>query len=106
MAATDVFVLSSKWEGLPVAIMEALALGLPIIATAVGGIAETFTNERDSLLVASGDSEALSEAILKLCMDDSIRCRLAIASASRAHEFDVVRAQRRIEEIYETVLRV
>ena len=104
MAATDVFVLSSKWEGLPVAIMEALALGLPIIATAVGGIAETFTNERDSLLVASSDSEALSDAILRLCMDDNLRDRLAIASAGRAHEFDVVRAQRRIEEIYETVL--
>ena len=42
MAACDVFVLASAWEGLPVAVMEAAALGLPIVATGVGGVAEQF----------------------------------------------------------------
>ena len=46
MAACDVFVLASAWEGLPVAAMEAAALGLPIVATAVGGVAEQFGRGR------------------------------------------------------------
>ena len=50
MAAFDVFTLASKYEGLPVALMEALALGLPVVATRVGGVAETLTDDEAVLV--------------------------------------------------------
>ena len=54
LAACDVFCLASKWEGLPVALMEALVLGLPVVATAVGGVAEAVDDGGEALLVPSG----------------------------------------------------
>ena len=106
MAGCDVFTLASQWEGLPVAIMEALALGLPIVATSVGGVGETFTNEEDALLVSSTNAEALATAWERVVCDSALRARLAAASESRAEEFDAVRAQRRIEAIYQQVCGV
>ncbi len=105
MAACDIFALASQWEGLPVAVMEALALGMPIVATAVGGVAETFTDGVDARLVPPRDPVALAEAIVEVAHDDSLRASLAAASAGRAPEFDAARAQRRIEAIYESVAR-
>ena len=105
MAACDLFALASQWEGLPVAVMEALALGLPIVATAVGGVAETFTDGVDARLVPPGDPAALADAILDVAHDESLRTKLAAAASARAEEFDAARAERRIEEIYRTVAR-
>ncbi len=103
MAGCDVFMLASKWEGLPVAVMEALALGLPIVSTAVGGVAETFVNDQDALLVPSGDAPALAATIVRVANDPTLRARLGAASLQRSFEFDAERAQRRIESIYEKV---
>ncbi len=103
MSACDVFVLGSQWEGLPVAIMEAMALELPIVATAVGGIPATLHHEVDALLVASGDHQALATALRRVVDDPSLRARLAEASAGRAPEFDAARAQARLEAIYREV---
>ena len=105
MAGCDVFMMASQWEGLPVAIMEALALGLPIVATAVGGIAETFTSEVDALLVERGNAVALADAIERIATDNSLRTRLAGVSRQRRAEFDAARAQRHIEDIYRTVAK-
>jgi glycosyltransferase involved in cell wall biosynthesis len=104
MAGCDVFTLASRWEGLPVAVMEACALGLPIVATAVGGMRESFTDGVDALLVASQDPDGLAEAIGKVACDPALRARLAAASAARAQDFDVSRAVARIEEIYREVV--
>lgn len=105
MAGCDVFTLASQWEGLPVAVMEALALGLPIVATAVGGVAETFTDGTDAILVPSGDASALADALERVVIDEGLRAKLAAAARTRANEFDAARAQRRIEAIYEEVVR-
>ncbi|HEY4331855.1 MAG TPA: glycosyltransferase, partial [Ilumatobacteraceae bacterium] len=66
MSAADVFVLASRWEGLPVALMEALALGLPVVATAVGGVAEAMDDDIDALLVAPRDPDALADALQRV----------------------------------------
>lgn len=105
MAGTDVFVLASRWEGLPVAIMEACALGLPLVTTAVGGLKERFTDGVDVRFVPSSDPVALADAIQELASDDELRARLAAASSRRAADFDVTRAARRIEAIYDEVCR-
>ena len=103
MAAADVFTLASKWEGLPVALMEALALGLPIVATDVGGVGETLRHEVDALLVKPNDTHSLADALQRVLADPALRSKLAAASLKRAAAFDVARAVRRIEEIYAQV---
>jgi len=105
MAGADIFTLASRWEGLPVAVMEACALGLPLVLTAVGGIAEEFTDGVDARLVPAGDPDALACALEQVARDPALRARLAAASAARAGDFDVRRAVTRIEAIYERVLR-
>jgi glycosyltransferase involved in cell wall biosynthesis/GNAT superfamily N-acetyltransferase len=100
MAACDIFTLASKWEGLPVALMEALALGLPVVATAVGGVAEQLVDGESALLVPPGDPTALADAIGRVVSDHDVRCSLACASTGRASDFDVRNAVTRIESVY------
>ena len=104
MAGCDAFVLSSKWEGLPVALMEACALGLPIIATAVGGVPEHFTDKIDSLLVPPERAELLAAAILDLSRDHRLRERLSAASVAHSRDFDARRTVTHIESVYRNVL--
>ena len=92
MAGCDVFLLGSKWEGLPVALMEASALGLPIVATRVGGIPDSFHDDVDALLVEPGSPEALAGAIERLAQEEPLRRRIGEAAQARAGDFDVKRA--------------
>jgi glycosyltransferase involved in cell wall biosynthesis/GNAT superfamily N-acetyltransferase len=100
MSAFDVFTLASSWEGLPVALMEAMALGLPVVATDVGGVSETLTDGADALLVPPSNSAALSDGWARVVSDADLRSQLAAASAARANEFDVSRAEQTVEETY------
>lgn len=104
LVACDLFCLSSRWEGLPVALMEALAVGLPVVATAVGGVAETVTPGREGLLVAPGDPDALAEAVLDLAADPDRRAAMADAAAQAAERFDIRRAVRRLEATYRALV--
>jgi glycosyltransferase involved in cell wall biosynthesis len=104
MAGADVFVLASRYEGLPVAIMEATTMGLPIVTTAVGEIPSFLTDGDDALLVPAGDVGALSDALLRLAHDEGLRCRLGQAAQSHASVFDIRRAVADIEAIYTRVL--
>ncbi|MEO6122773.1 MAG: GNAT family N-acetyltransferase, partial [Ilumatobacteraceae bacterium] len=105
MAACDAFVLASQWEGLPVAIMEALALGLPIVATAVGGVAETLVDGVDALLVPPRDAQALAAALVRISTDEPLRRRLGDAAATRSAEFDVGRTVEVLESTYRRIAR-
>jgi glycosyltransferase involved in cell wall biosynthesis len=104
MAAADVFVLASRYEGLPVAIMEATTMGLPIVTTAVGEIPNFLTDGDDALLVPAGDVQALTDAVLRLAHDEGLRCRLGHAAQAHASMFDIRRAVADIEAIYGRVL--
>lgn len=100
LAGCDVFTLASHWEGLPVALMEALALGLPVVATAVGGIPDAVTHEREGLLVQPKQPQALAEALIRMTSDDPLRHAMADAALRRGAEFDITGAVRRIEALY------
>jgi glycosyltransferase involved in cell wall biosynthesis len=104
LAGCDAFCLSSRWEGLPVALMEALALGLPVVATAVGGVAETVTDGREGLLVPPEDPSALAEAILSLAADPMRRTAMAAAAARAGERFDIRVAVRRLEDAYRSLV--
>jgi glycosyltransferase involved in cell wall biosynthesis len=100
LAACDVFTMASDNEGLPVALMEALALGLPVAATAVGGIPEAVTDGVEGLLVPPSEPEALAHAIATITGDSELRARMAAAAAIAGERFDIQVAATRIEQIY------
>ena len=79
--AADAAVLSSSWENFPHAVVEALAAGTPVLATATGGVAEVVRDGENGLLVPAGDADALAEAIRRYFADDALRERLRAAAA-------------------------
>lgn len=100
LVAADVFCLSSRFEGLPIAMLEAMAAGLPVVVTGVGGIPAVVTDGREGHLVAAGQPAALAAAVADL-LDRGRRDRYAAAAAERARAFAIDRAVHRQQEIYE-----
>jgi glycosyltransferase involved in cell wall biosynthesis len=98
LAAADVFVLSSLWEGLPLALLEAMAAGLPAVVTAVGGNPEVVEDGTSGLLVPPGDEQAFSTALSHLLEDSSRRERMGRAASQR---FDQCFSLRRFVEAHE-----
>ena len=104
LAAADVFVLPSRNEGNPLALMEAMAAGLPVVATAVGGVPELVVEGKSGLLVTSGDSDGLASAMLGLFRNPEMRRRMAACSAAQAREgFSASRMAQAYAELYERV---
>lgn len=81
------FCLPSRWEGHSLSLLEALAAGKPVVATAVGGTEDTLTDGVDGLLVPPGDCEALARAVRRVCGDGALRRRLARGARRRAKDF-------------------
>jgi glycosyltransferase involved in cell wall biosynthesis len=105
LAASDVFVLSSDWEGNPLAVMEAMAGGLPVIGTTVGGVPELVRSGQHGILVSAGNDRAFAEAMRILL--NNVDKRLAMAEAARVHArqaFDVEGMVRGYTAIYESAL--
>ncbi len=83
---SDVFVLPSLWEGLSNALLEAMAAGLPVVATRVEGTEEVITDGQNGLLVPPADPQALSRAILRLLSDDHLRIQIGQAGESHVKD--------------------
>ena len=86
LASSHIFVLSSRSEALPVSILEAMAAGLPVVATRVGGVPELVVDGETGLLVAAGDARALADALQRLVDDPDLRVRLGAAGRARVEE--------------------
>ncbi|MGH3134858.1 MAG: glycosyltransferase family 4 protein [Gaiellaceae bacterium] len=97
--AADASLLCSSWENYPHTVVEALAVGTPVIATAVGGVPELVRDEENGLLVPPGDAGALASAIRRLVSDPGLRERLAAASAPSVDHLRPERVYSRLEEI-------
>ena len=78
-----IYALPSHNEGLPMSVLEAMAWGLPVVTTRVGGLPELITNEVDGLLVDAGDRDGLAEALARLLDDPALRTRLGAAARKR-----------------------
>lgn len=101
MARADVFALASFMEGLPVVLMEAMALGLPVVAPAITGIPELVVHGETGLLFAASHWEELAEGLLRLASDPALRARLAAAARRRLlPEFDVDAAAAGIARLF------
>ena len=104
--AFDVFVQASDYEGTPNAVLEAMALGTPVVATRAGGTAEIAHDGTHGLLVECGDREGLARAMATL-IDDPARGRALATAARRRVETDLSFARRvaRVEDIYTRLMR-
>ena len=101
----DIFVLPSHAEGLPNALVEAMAAGLPCVVTPVGAIPDIVRNEVDGVIVKVGDIEGLAAAIGSLIDDERRRAKLGHAAHSVARaRFGVDRASREISEVLSSVI--
>lgn len=106
LAAADVFVQPSRREGLPLAVLEAMAAGRAVVATDVGGIGEAITPEETGLLLPPGDAAALAAALSRVLEDADLRARLEDAAYARAREqFSVARMTDRYAELYVSTSR-
>lgn len=76
LLASQIFVLSTKFEAFPISILEAMRAAMPVVATDVGGVAEAVTDGETGLLVPAGDVDALREALRRLIIDPSLRDRI------------------------------
>jgi glycosyltransferase involved in cell wall biosynthesis len=85
LAALDIFALPSQSELLPLSVMEAMAAGLPALATDVGCLAELIETEVTGLLTPPDEPQLLLEALLRLTKDSALRLRLGHAAVARAH---------------------
>lgn len=99
----DVFVLPSLSEGLPVALLEAMAHGAAIVATTVGAVPATLMAGEDALLVAPGDPAALAESVRRLAQDAALRSRLGRAARARAGALSHDNVYPRLEALYREV---
>ena len=97
--AADASILSSSWENFPHTVVEALAVGTPVLATAAGGVAEVVTDGLNGLLVPVGDTAGLAAAVRRYFADPALRERLRAAAAGSVVGYAPERVFGRLEEI-------
>ena len=105
LGAMDVFVLSSDYEGNPLSVLEAMASGLPIVSTAVGGVPNLFETGKEGFLVPARDPQGLAKSMNSLLKYELVRRSMGTAASTRAKaNFDVANMVRAYEEVYEDQL--
>jgi len=106
LTQSDVFALPSRAEGVPMALLEAMAYGLPSITSPVGGIPDVFRDGADGTLVTPGDVEQIRAAMANYIVDDAARLAAGRNARIRASDFDVQVYARRLAEIYQRIAPV
>jgi glycosyltransferase involved in cell wall biosynthesis len=97
--AGDASLLSSSWENFPHTVVEALAVGTPMIATDTGGVAEVVTDGVNGLVVQPGDADALAAAITRFFTDPELAASLRAAAIPSVANYAAERVYGRLEEI-------
>jgi len=101
LAASDIFCMPSIWEGLPLAVLEAMFAGVPVVASGISGIPEAVTSTREGMLVPPGAVQPLADALRLLVLDHSQRHRMGAAARARARaEFGVGTMSAHYEDLY------
>jgi glycosyltransferase involved in cell wall biosynthesis len=105
LAAMDVFVLSSDYEGSPLSVIEAMTAGLPIVSTAAGGVPDLFDSGREGFIVPTRDVQCLSESMVFLLGNREARQSMGMAASRRARaKFDVSAMVQAYERLYESLV--
>jgi glycosyltransferase involved in cell wall biosynthesis len=100
----DVFVLSSRWEGLGTSILDALAAGVPVVASRTGGIPEMIEEGVSGLLVAPGDPASLARAIERILLDAALRERLIAGGREKVQFFSAQKMAQSTRAVYQRIL--
>lgn len=99
-SAFDLAVFPSLWEGTPLTVLEALAMGKPIVSTDADGLKDVLTDGSDAVIVARRDAAALAGAIVRLAEDDATRARLAAGARRTGARYDIDVFVRKMERLY------
>jgi len=105
MAAADVFVLPSTVESFGLSLLEASAVGVPVVCADTGGIPETFQHEFNALLYPPGDDSAMAEAIIRLIQEKELAQRIRANALKTASRLTWGLAAERTLRVYEQVLQ-
>jgi len=106
LSAIDVFMMSSVFEGLPIALLEAMSMECAIVTTDAGGIKEVIRHEQDGLLVGVAQWQDLKNNLEKLFRDKNLRISLGLAARKRVEEsFGMGRMVKELEDLYTTVVK-
>ncbi|MBI4161838.1 MAG: glycosyltransferase family 4 protein [Acidobacteria bacterium] len=105
LAGLDLLVLTSRWEGLPRVFAEARAVGVPIVATRVGGAEEAIADGESGYLLPPGDVGGIADRVVRLLRDPELRRRMAARGRQGLERFDIRAMVRRQAELYEDLLR-
>ncbi len=106
LRAMDVLLLTSDHEGLPMVLLEAQCLGVPVVARCVGGVPEVLRHEAGGVLVDSSQPEELAAACVKLLSDPAHRRSLAAAARDAVREFDVQKSAAEVARLYFSLCRI
>lgn len=105
LASFDVFLMTSQFEGFPIALVEAMVMGIPVVSTDVGGVSEALGDDQTGLLAPSGDSAGLAGHVIELLGDEQRRKEFAERARVRARsEFTLERMVEHVEATYEELL--
>jgi glycosyltransferase involved in cell wall biosynthesis len=100
----DVQVFASLWEGTPLAVFEAMAMGLPIVSTTVDGLGEVLRHGENALLVPPRDAEGLATGVLELLERPALATRLAAQAGTDSRRFDVRRTVEELQGLYQELV--
>ena len=98
--AADRFVFPSFREGLPVSVMEAMASGLPVIATRIRGSSDIIKDKENGILLEPSDVRGFADAIKTVCSDKKMICKMAAENVRCAKGFDLSEVMERYKNIY------
>ena len=106
VSAFDLSVFPSLWEGTPLTVFEALAMGKAIVATDADGLVDVLTDERDAIIVSKRDQRALADGLIRLIDEPQTRERIRAAAFETGKQYDITAFVRKMERLYDILHRV
>lgn len=104
IAASNLVVLPSRWEGLPLTLLEALAAGTPVVANNLGGVPEVMTNGAEGFLTPPENPQAVKDAIEKVLLNDNLARSMGMAGKIRAADYSVSSVSQQLFSMYQQLL--
>ena len=101
VSAFDLSVFPSLWEGTPLTVFEALAMGKPIVATDADGLLDVLTDRQDALIVPKANADALAGAVVELLEHPDVATRLGQEARKTGQHYDIAAFVRKMERLYD-----
>jgi glycosyltransferase involved in cell wall biosynthesis len=106
VSAFDVSVFPSLWEGTPLTVFEALAMGKPIVATDADGLLDVLTGEKNAIIVPKRNARALADGLIRMIDEPETRRRLGATALETGKQYDIAAFVRKMEQLYDLLHRV